>query len=669
MDNIEPPTASDVAKMLQVAVNQLQQGQSHAAENMLRSLLRVAPGIADAHHLLGVAALLQQRYQDAYAAIGDAIRLQPHAAMYHNNFGIAAQNLNDIELAIQSFRTAIQLQPDLEDAHRNLGNACFGQRQLEQAAASYKRAIALNTRHVDVYNNLGIALHRLGHLEEALDIYRRAESMASGMPEIHCNLGALYCDMSNRLDEAMEACRRAIALRHDYAEAHYNLGNALVAAGLMKQARQSYQNAMSHRPGYEKAFSNLLFILNYLPDVTPQTIHEQHKRYDEIIQSNRLADLSCNIPDWKEGERLRVGYVSGDFCAHSVAYFIEPLLEAHDRDAFEVFCFSNVETPDEVTARLKSKADHWLSILGVDDDSVAKQIRNLGIHILVDLSGHTHGNRLPVFARRPSPIQATWLGYPNTTGLAAVDYRITDAITDPPGVSDHLHTETLVRLSDGFLCYRAPRVESRVTQPPVLKTGHITFGCFNNIAKVTPEVIAVWSTIMRAAHGARIILKYKSFSDNSVRKRFLRLFAEQGIAADRIELHSKLPRIKDHLDLYQQVDIGLDPFPYNGTTTTFEALWMGVPVIVMEGDRHAARVGASILRHLGFNDWIASTPCDYIANAVALAEDTTLLSSIRRDLRAQLESSKFCDSADFAQRMESAYRMMWERAKQRRGRP
>jgi predicted O-linked N-acetylglucosamine transferase (SPINDLY family) len=344
---------------------------------------------------------------------------------------------------------------------------------------------------------------------------------------------------------------------------------------------------------------------------------------------------------------------------HSVSYFLEPLLATLDRDRFQIFCYPDVATPDKVTERLMKLADRWLDISDLPDNVVADMIRSDQVDILVDLAGHSGSRiRLPVFSERPAPVQVSWLGYPNTTGLTSIGYRLTDEIADPPGPDDNLYSEKLVRLKDGFLCYRAPDDAPETASSPCIKNGYITFGSFNMLPKISPEVIAVWARILRRVKDSRLVLKCHYFADSATAKRFNGYFADFGIAGDRLELRASTPGTKDHLAGYHDVDIALDTFPYNGTTTTFEALWMGVPVVTLSGDRHASRVGADILTRLDLSAMISFSTDEYLAIAQGLANDTQKLSLLRSELRNRLARSSLCDAQLFARGVEEAFRSM-----------
>jgi predicted O-linked N-acetylglucosamine transferase (SPINDLY family) len=344
-----------------------------------------------------------------------------------------------------------------------------------------------------------------------------------------------------------------------------------------------------------------------------------------------------------------------------VSYFFEPVLAAHDAAAFEVFCYSDAPVADAVTQRLRAQAGQWRDIAGLSDERVAALIRADRIDLLVDLAGHTARNRLLVFARRPAPVQATWLGYPNTTGLAAIDFRVTDAVSDPPGQTEAWHTEELVRLAGPFSCYAPPAESPPVSPLPALAAGHVTFGCLNNLAKLTPPTVALWAQLLGAVAGSRLLLKASGLADAETAARLRQEFAGQGIDPARLDLRGAGQSVARHLGVYHQVDVALDPFPYNGTTTTCEALWMGVPVVTLAGDAHVSRVGASLLTHLDLTACIAESPAAYVDRARGLAGDLARLAVLRAGLRERLRASPLCDGPGFTRQLEDAFRAMWRR--------
>ncbi|MGI9342155.1 MAG: hypothetical protein ACR2QV_04855 [Gammaproteobacteria bacterium] len=351
--------------------------------------------------------------------------------------------------------------------------------------------------------------------------------------------------------------------------------------------------------------------------------------------------------------------MSPDFTSHSVSHFTRKLIAVHDRSRVEVCCYFAKAKRDEITDEIEARADRWRVIVGMTDDEVVAQIRDDRIDILIDLAGHTAQNRLLVFARRAAPVQVSWLGYPNTTGLSAMDYRVTDAIADPPGADDRWYSERLVRLPDGFLCYQSDQPEPAVAAAPCVERGHVTFGSFNNLPKLTADVVQTWSRILKAIPGSRLLLKSSALADERARSRIIDEFGAQGIPAARLELLGLIPGRQQHLAAYAGIDVALDTYPYNGTTTTCEALWMGVPVVALRGNRHSGRVGASILHHAGLPELVADTEDDYVEIAISLARDPQRIVGMRERLRPMMRDSCLMDTPRFARSLETAYRDVW----------
>jgi protein O-GlcNAc transferase len=617
------PIGSAVTEPLAAGVQHHQAGRLAEAEACYRRVLEAQPNHAEAHSNLGVALQQQRKLDEAIAAYRQAIGIKPDYAEAHSNLGVALRDQGKLDEAIAAYRQAIGIKPDYAEAHSNLGNAVRDQGKLDEAIAACRQAIGIKPDYAEAHSNLGVALRNQGKLEEAIAAYRQA-----------------------------------IGIKPDYAEAHYNLGNALQQQGKLDEAIAAYRKAIGIKPDYVEAHSNLLFALNYHDKLTANHLFAEHREWGGRY-GRQVSRPTAYANDRDAVRRLKIGYVSPDFRKHSVAYFVEPLLKGHDRQAVEVFCYAEVTRPDMVTAHLQGLADHWLVTVGPSDEELAERIRTDGIDILVDLAGHTANNRLLVFARKPAPVQVTWLGYPNTTGLAAIDYRLVDAVTDPAG-EDAWASETLVRLEGGFLCYGGLKDAPEPTAPPCLKSGTVTFGSFNNPAKISAAAFDAWATLLSRLPQARLLLKGKPFADAATRALFLARLGERGVAAERVELAARLPGEAAHLAVYRRVDIALDPFPYNGTTTTCEALWMGVPVVTLRGDRHAGRVGASLLTQTGLTDLIANSVEEYVEIALALAGNPGRLDDLRLALRPRIAASPLCDGGAFARKMEAAFRTMWQ---------
>jgi predicted O-linked N-acetylglucosamine transferase (SPINDLY family) len=505
-------------------------------------------------------------------------------------------------------------------------------------------------------------LKRAGQLREALACYLRALSLRPREAQIHFAIGRL-CVRMGRLDQGMASYRQALHFRPDYPEAANNLANALVQAGDHQAAEELYRHALDLRPNFAVAHSNLLLSMHYHKGMDPPGLFAQHRHWARQ-QAAGLQDAQAAYPNDRSAARpLRIGYVSAGFHAHPVAVFFEPILRTHSRANILTFCYSNVGQPDAVTERLRSLADHWRDVHSHSDDEVVEQIRRDQIDILVDLTGHTKGSRLLVFARKPAPVQATYLGYPNTTGLESVDFRLSDSVADPPGMTEMFHTEKLIRLPRGFLCYRPPAESPGVQDLPATRSRRITFGCFNDRAKITPAVTEAWSKILNAVLESRLLLHFRSpaYSRLNPRTRgnLLEMFRPHGIGEDRVILVGGVAPHSRHLALYRKVDLALDPFPYCGTTTTCEALWMGVPVVSLEGNSHVSRVGASLLRGLGLAEFVATSQEDYVERALRLTSGVRRLRALRLELRSLLENSSLLNASVFTLSLEEAYRAMW----------
>ena len=625
-----------------------------------RKALELKPDYAEAHSNLGLALTDQGKLDGAVAACRKALGLRPDYAEAHNNLGNALTNKGELEEAVVAYRKALKLKPDYAEAHNNLGNALKNQGKLDEAVAAYHKALELKPDYDEAHDNLGNALTNQGKLDEAVAAHRKALELKPDYADAHNNLGNALTNQG-KLEEAVTAYRRTLELKPDHAKAHSNLGNALTNQGKLEEAVAAYRRALELKPDHAKAHNNLLLCMNYDAQTSQQEILAESRRWDDVHAIPRSAGERFHPNERSAERRLRVGYVSPDFREHSVRHFLDPVIAGHDRRSFEVFCYAEVVKPDDETARFRSLSDSWCSTLGMTDSAVAERIREDGIDILIDLAGHTGKNRLLVFAERPAPVQVTWLGYPNTTGLSAMDYRLTDAIADPEGDADALHTETLVRLPNGFLCFAPAADAPEIGGTPALTTGRVRFGSFNNLAKVTPDVVETWARILHRLPKSDLVIKNRSLADEETRERYLKMFGAHGIDAGRVESCSWIASRTGHLGAYNRVDIGLDPFPYNGTTTTCEALWMGVPVITLRGDRHSGRVGASILTQVSLAGLVAETTAVYVEKAVALASDLDRLSALRSDLRSRMQMSPLCGPEGFTRDVEAAYREMWRR--------
>lgn len=625
------------------------------AEAAARALAAERPGHADALHLAGLATLMRGDPAAAAGLLAQAVAAAPARAVLHNDLGAARRVAGDLAAAADAFARAVALKPDYAEAWNNLGLTRRALGDLAGAAEALGRAVEIAPGFAPAHNALGTVRGALGDAAGALAAFARAVALQPDFAEALSNLG-LALHGAGRGDEALAALERAVALKPLLADAQFNLGIVRQARGDFAGATAQWRQAVALDPANATAHSNLLMALHYDPRLSGEALCAEAARWGQ--RHGRAGARYADWPNPRDPERrLRVGYVSPDFREHSCAWFLKPLLAAHDRAGLDIVAYAEVPKPDAMTAALRAGVGLWRDTAGLGAREVAEQVRADGIDILVDLAGHSSGNRLDVFALKPAPVQATWLGYPGTTGLDAVDWRLTDGWADPPGSESHA-VERLWRLPRGFHCWAPP---ADVPVPERRGRTGIVFGSFNNVQKVTEEVAAVWAEILRQVPEARLMLKAAWLSRPPAAARLADLLARAGIDPARLVLSGWIDAPAAHLAAYGGVDIALDPFPYNGTTTTLEALWMGVPVIALAGTRHSGRVGVSLLEQAGAAELIAATPDAYVAAAVALAHDPARRSDYHRRLRGRLERSALMDAPAFARDLESAFRAMWRR--------
>ena len=548
---------------------------------------------------------------------------------------------------------AVKKAPENAEAQFSLGLWHQKKGQLDDAERAYRAAISKGQAPATAWNNLGNVLDELGRIDDAVAAFRAAISSQPNFSSAHNNLGASLAGQG-KFVAAAKSYEKAVASDPKNYSAQVNLGVALLEQGDVRKAILVFESVLREDSENLSAAHNRLYAKVYCDD-DPAAIVSQHADWGRAMPPTNPV----RVDEQDSNKRLRIGYVSPDFRRHSVSFFVEPLLRGHCEQNVDVYCYSDSLRSDDVTKRLKGLADHWRPIHGYDDRAVVEMVRDDGIDILVDLAGHTTGNRLAVFASRAAPIQMTALGYPATTGLPAMDYRLCDEVTDPAPTAEAWSTETLLRLSGGLHCFQPPDHPGICVDPPMMKNGFVTFGSFNKLAKVSPQTVEHWADVLTAVPNSRLFLKSKPLAEVETRGRVAQVFEKHGISAERLELVGWVSGDKDHLEAYGKVDVALDTFPYNGTTTTCEALWMGVPVVTLAGKGHAARVGASILTQVGRREWIASDPSLYTRCVQKLVEDANNLKVVRQSLRARMRESSLCDTRRYAESVEAAYRTAW----------
>ncbi len=672
-------------------------GKPEAALECFREALRLQPDFADAHNQMGATLHAQGRFDEAIRHYRKVLAHRPDYVEGYNNLGLAFQAQGKLEEAAEEYRQAIRRNPDFADAHSNLGSVLRDRGRLEEATAHYSKAAQLSPDVADICNNLGTVFLMQGKLEAAGEQYERALVLNPDYSEAHNNLGLVYQSRGD-LDAAVACYRKAIALNADFVDAHNNLGNALRNQGKLDEAvRQfnrvialepgqvevynnlgnalrnmgrldeaiaSFHKALQLNPGYAQAYSSLLFLHAYHGTLEAAAYLSLARGWEqacvpaperEAAAKRRFKRLPAS------GRRLKIGYVSGDFRQHAVSYFIEQLFARHDRSRVELYAYSTAGTRDAVTARLQDLTEHWVVVAGLSDTALRERIEADGIDVLIDLSGHTAHNRMGVFARRAAPVQVHYLGYFASTGLSQMDYFIGDAVLTPPEMDPYFSEQV----------WRLPRIrasyDGKADAPgPGWRpdaTGTLWVGSFSNLGKLTPETFVLWARVLHALPEAKLLLKTRALADAGNRRRILEAMAAQDIVPERIELQSSeiTPGWREHMAYYDRLDIALDPIgAHGGYTTTCDALWMGVPVITLEGDRMASRMTASILSAIGHPQWIATTEADYVDKVVALARDQEQRKALRTSQRELMAISAMCDAKDLARKLESACLEMFE---------
>jgi predicted O-linked N-acetylglucosamine transferase (SPINDLY family) len=528
---------------------------------------------------------------------------------------------------------------------------------LEDAETCLTRALQLEPDNPDALSNLGLVFHRQGRALQAMQCYRKLLAQQPDHVETLFALGNA-CAQGDLLTEAQQCYEQALRQNPRHAGVLANLANVLAYQGRADRAVPCYRQLLGLGGATAGMHSNLLLCLNYSLAYDPSAIFEAHCAWAALYEQNgRIAKQPVSHQD--RDRKLRIGYVTPYVPGHSVMHFFEPLLTHHERSRFEIYCYVESASPDFTAKPLWQLPDCVRNTSGQSDEQVASMIRADRIDILVDLAGHTDHNRLPVFARKPAPIQMTYLGYPNTTGLRAMDYRLTDAWADPPGMTEQWHTEKLVRLNKGFLCFMPPGESPEITPLPAIERGYVTYGSFNVLTKITPEMLGVWARILLEVPTVRLLIKNKQLTDLALQARLYTQFEQLGVSRDRIDMLGRTSK-EAHMAAYGKVDIALDTFPYHGTTTTCDTLWMGIPVITRAGASHVSRVGVSLLTRVGLNEWIAEDEQGYVDCAVRLAGDIGHLEALRHGLRDVCQNSGLCDGVAFTRQVERVFEQVWE---------
>lgn len=666
-------------------------GRLEEAESLFISILRVLPDHVLALHHLGILFIQKSGCAQAVGLLEKAHALAPSDTAIASNLGVSLKILGRREEAIAVYRQALSQQPDDPALLSNLGNVLREDGQLAEALVCCKKAVALKPDYAEAWGNLGVAQKDRGEFMLARDAFVRALELKPSQPTVMCNLGAILCEFG-RYDEAATLLQRAISLAPGYAEAHNNLavahygqgnfaqtiasyretlrldpnyaeahsalGATLQEEGKLDEAPQCYRQALSIKPDYLEAHSNLLFCLSVDPHIGTNERLMEARRYGEVLTAKAMP-----YREWKPAGihhgKLRVGLVSGDFKTHPVGYFLESLLAIFDPNRIELVAYVTQSREDALTQKLKTYFKEWHSLVGISDQAAAQLIHADGVQILFDLAGHTAHNRLPVFAWKPAPVQASWLGYFATTGVEQMDYLLADVVGVPEQGAEQF-TEEIAYLSETRLCFTPPANAPDISPAPIFTNDYITFGCFQSLSKIDDNVLDTWAEIMGRLPDARLRLQNKALGDAEVRARFSERIQQKGIDGTRVTLFGYTARA-DYLAAYGEVDLLLDTFAYPGGTTTCEALWMGVPTLTLSGNTLLARQGASLLTAAGLEAWIARSIDEYIGKALTLARDRAGLAALRASLRERARTSRLCDAPRFARNLENLLMTFWQR--------
>ncbi|PKA66821.1 putative UDP-N-acetylglucosamine--peptide N-acetylglucosaminyltransferase SPINDLY [Apostasia shenzhenica] len=627
------------------------------------------PMYAEAYCNMGVIYKNRGDLETAIACYERCLSVSPNFEIAKNNMAIALTDLGtkvklegDISRGVELYKKALCYNWRYADAMYNLGVAYGEMLKFDMAIVFYELALHFNPHCAEACNNLGVIYKDRDNLDKAVECYQMALSIKPNFSQSLNNLGVVYT-VQGKIDAAASMIEKAISANPTYAEAYNNLGVLYRDAGNINLAIEAYERCLEVDPDSRNAGQNRLLAMNYINEGSDDKLFDAHREWGRRFMRLYTQYTTWDNPKVKE-RPLVIGYVSPDFFTHSVSYFIEAPLTHHDYTNYQVVVYSAVVKADAKTFKFKDrvlkKGGLWRDIYGIDEKKVASMVREDKVDILVELTGHTANNKLGTMACRPAPVQVTWIGYPNTSGLPTIDYRISDSWADPPATTQN-QVEELVRLPECFLCYTPSPEAGSICSTPALSNGFITFGSFNNLAKITPKVLKVWSRILCAVPNSRLIVKCKPFCCDSIRQRFLSMLEQFGVEPLRVDLLPLILLNHDHMQAYSLMDISLDTFPYAGTTTTCESLYMGVPCVTLAGSVHAHNVGVSLLSNVGLPYLIAKTEDEYVQRAVKLASDVSTLSELRISLRELMLKSPLCDGPNFTRKLESTYRSMWRR--------
>ena len=678
-------TATDTQTMLRTAIRQHQSGDIDGAAKIYAKVLKTDPGNADAWHLSGLAEFANGDEIHAESSLRRAIALKPDEPEFKANLAALLVNMRRSDEAEGICRDVLRFDTGHAAALGHLGTALRQQGRLHESLESFEAANNKVENGASLCN-LGTVLADLGRIDDAHDALSRASELAPEMPQVHINLGAVQRELGDidsalqslqtaekltpdsyevfvnranlflevgRVLDAIEEYQRAIAINSSLPAAVAGLGRALQLAGSWEESLEAQRLAAQLDPDNQKYQSGYLYAASLSPLLTAEAVAKRHAEWGHQIESTTPV-ITNHKNDRNPNRTLRIGYVSPDLRSHATMRFFFPLLQSHDRNAYEVYFYSETAMEDDATAKVKRLADGWCSTRGLSDEEFSRRVQADGIDILVDLAGHTSENRLPVFARKPAPVQVSFLGYPNTTGLSRIDYFLTDKIREPND-PDQLFTEKTIMMPHGACCYSAINAPD-VSPGPVANNGFITLGSTHRLEKISPQTMKLWAWVMTAVPDAKLLMFRDTLRSSTLREQTKQMLLESGINTGRVRFGWELP--EQHLDVYSEIDILLDVFPWGSGTIAYDSMWMGVPIPTIPGDRGGCRATASMMHFCGMSDLVAKSQVDYVGLIAELAADKQRLAQLRHQTREAMANT-VCNGQRFAQDIESAFRKMW----------
>jgi predicted O-linked N-acetylglucosamine transferase (SPINDLY family) len=681
----------DTVEMMEKAMRLSGEGRFADAEATCRQVLEHESDNPDALYLLGVIELRRGQHNEALKCLTRAIQVEPDAHWYYTALSQVHSALGNPAESARALENVVRLEPKNADVWNVLGGLYARLGRMKDAAEAWRRTLALAPERPDVYNNLGTVLAAMGQTIGAIDAFQNAMRLAPGVPDYPVSLAramlhegrteeaiqrlrrlaeqypeyarvrtalASVLEHTGDFDGAAAECEQALRLDPNSAEAHAQLAQLCVRFGRLSDVVHHFEEAVRIDPTSWRSGSSVLMALQYDPKKSVQDIFEAHRAWGQRFADPATRRANPSHENDRDPQRkLRVGYLSPDFRNHPISIFAKPIFASHDVKHFEPVIFSDVLRHDDHTLMFRELVPDWHDIQDLSDDEVATLVRDQRIDVLIDLVGHTADNRAMVFARKPAPVQVSYLGYCNTTGMSAMDYVVGDDVTDPPERTQP-YVEKLIRLPGSFSCF-APRADApEPNRPPILDRGYATFGAFHKQLKLNDATLDLWARVLNEAPGSRLLM-WRNTLTGLTRQRVIDEFARRGIDTERLDLRSERPATKTHLTIFHDVDVSLDSVPWSGHTTACESIWMGVPFVTIRGAAHAGRMAASALIHAGAGDMVADDADGFVKVATHLARDVARISEMRKTLRQRVAQSRLCDATKFTREWEAALRQAW----------